>query len=404
MFPDTYDSTTKLLGVLARLPAQVIRVQSERELREAVGPSIAELFGPVRRFDLFVADGASGSGLVPAGEPREGLSLLGVTMGAAPDAVTARPQLVAGAQSRGDILSVPVSDRTGAMGVLVVEAVPGGSRFDQSDLDALAAVAAQITLALQRLRIERKGAAARRLERDMVLAREVQRRFLPALPSGGRLRLHAHYRPAYDVGGDFYDLVPLSTGPDAPVMAMIGDVAGKGVAAALLMSRVSSDLRRLATELRSPARLLDELNRSMGIEHAETFATAACVLIDPAVGRATVANAGHVPPIVRRASGAVTPFGRASGPPVGVIAGQIYAEEALALAPGDTMFLMTDGLSEALDRPGDRMGMRLLISIIADAPADPGQACARILAAVERERMLRHVDDVTLLAVQLSPE
>jgi serine phosphatase RsbU (regulator of sigma subunit) len=408
--PRHYDHPEQLLTVLARLPIQVLKAQSERQLREAVAPAIAELLGPIRRFELFITESPAGT-LVPTGEPREGLSLLGAAMAAGEPAL-ARAQIIPGITGRGDILCAPVNDRGGSLGVILAEAVPGAEHFDGGDLEALTGVAAQITLALQRLRLEARGAAARRLERDMVLAREVQRRFLPRGAPSRKLRVQAHYRPAYDVGGDFYDLVPSggsggggianSGGANSDrVMAVIGDVAGKGVAAALLMSRVSSDLRRLATDQASPARLLEELNAAMGGENAETFATVACIAIDTSGGPSLVANAGHVAPVVRRASGTVSAFGRASGPPVGVVSGQRYGDETIILDAGDTIFLMTDGLAEALDRPGDRLGTRLLISLIADAPPDPAQACQRILAAVERERVLRHVDDVTLVAIQL---
>ena len=109
-----------------------------------------------------------------------------------------------------------------------------------------------------------------------------------------------------------------------------------------------------------------------------------------------------MPPILRRASGQVAPFGRASGPPLGVAGSQYYADEEVALSPGDMVFLMTDGLVEALDRPGDRLGMRLLLGLIAEAPRDIEAVNQRILAAVERERLMRQVDDVTLLGIEIA--
>jgi serine phosphatase RsbU (regulator of sigma subunit) len=99
----------------------------------------------------------------------------------------------------------------------------------------------------------------------------------------------------------------------------------------------------------------------------------------------------------------VVPFGRASGPPLGVSGSQYYADEETALGPGDMIFLMTDGLVEALDRPGDRLGMRLLLGLVADGPRDLEAVNQRILAAVERERLMRQVDDVTLVGIEIAP-
>ena len=397
--PGAYEAALKQLTVLARLPTRIVAVRTERELREIVRETIVELLGPVDRFEMFVAEGPNGTLVPSALDARAGLSLLGIVLAATvPFDHASLVQEVSG--QHGDLLCAPLTDRQKAIGLLLVEA-PGDRRFLSTDLDAVHAVAAQIALALQRLHIERKSAAQLRMERDMVLAREVQKRFLPgALPPNARLRVAAHYRPAFDVGGDFYDLVQHDGGG---VSAVIGDVSGKGVAAALLMSRLSSDLRRFGPGAESPRTLLHELQRIIEIDApADSFVTVACVRFDPEHGRAIVANAGHVPPIVRRANGQVAPFGRASGPPLGVTTSQFYADEEIALAPGDMVFLMTDGLVQALDRPGDHLGMRLLLSLIADAPRDLEAINQRILAAVERERLMGQVDDVTLLAIEVS--
>ncbi len=396
-----YEAALKQLSVLAKLPTRIVAVRTERELREIVGEAIVELLGAVARFELFVAEGPNGT-LVPAGDPHGGLTLLGLVL-ASGEAIGERATVLRAVKDvHGDVLSAPLSDRQAAMGVLIVEG-PAGQRYHARDLDALHAVAAQISLSLQRLHIERRSSAHRRMQTDMVLAREVQRRFLPgALPPRARLRVTSHYRPAYDVGGDFYDLIPHHGGE--AVTAVIGDVAGKGVAAALLMSRLTSDLRRLGPLSESPRTLLHELQRQLELDAPpDTFVTVACVRFEPDRGRVIVANAGHVPPIVRRTSGQVSLFGRASGPPLGVSDAQFYADEEIAIGTGDLVVLMTDGLVEALDRPGDRLGTRLLVQLIADAPHDIEAINQRILAQLERERLMRLVDDVTLVAIEVTP-
>src|SRR5205085_124251 len=106
-------------------------------------------------------------------------------------------------------------------------------------------------------------------ERDLETARRIQRSFLPSLPDAvGGFRIAAEYRPAFDVGGDFYDVCSRRPGH---LTTVIGDVSGKGVSAALFMSRVSSEVRRLAPTLRSPQKLLEELNRRFGDDGDDTF-------------------------------------------------------------------------------------------------------------------------------------
>jgi len=244
-------------------------------------------------------------------------------------------------------------------------------------------------------------AAERRMERDLEAARRIQRSFLPSLPpSVGGFRVAAEYRPAFDVGGDFYDVYSTRAGR---LSSVIGDVSGKGVSAALFMSRVSSEVRRLAPALKTPWRLLDALNRRFGDGADDTFVTCAAVELDAVERRVTVANAGHVTPLVRRASGAVLPLAGASGPPVGMVPHPSYKEESFALGVGDIVILMTDGVPEALHREFDALGSWRLLDLIARAPRNPVEINQRILDAVEREAP-GFTDDVTLVSIEVTAQ
>jgi serine phosphatase RsbU (regulator of sigma subunit) len=185
-------------------------------------------------------------------------------------------------------------------------------------------------------------------------------------------------------------------------MAIIGDVAGKGVSGALMMSRISSEIRRLvATPGISPSQMLTTLNDSFAaLNLDDAFITAACAKLDLNTRRLTVANAGHVLPLVRRASGAVLPLGRASGPPVGMLPSQTYSDDVFPLAMGDIVLLMTDGVLEALHREDDQLGMWTVIELLSKAPRDIQEINRRIVSAVQARMHDGVKDDLTLLALE----
>jgi sigma-B regulation protein RsbU (phosphoserine phosphatase) len=237
---------------------------------------------------------------------------------------------------------------------------------------------------------------------DLEQASGIQRRFLPVAPSGaiGGVRLAAAYRPARGVGGDFYGLAPAREGA---LTVIIGDVAGKGVAAALLMSRVTSAFDVIAPTDRSPSEILAALDRSLA-EHApdDRFVTAMCVRLEPQRRRAIVANAGHLPLLVRRPSGRVTSIGRPTGPPLGMAPGSTWVERTFRLMGDDLLLLMTDGVTETLHHDADVLGGAQLRALVAGSRPDVDDLCGRVMAAVESADAGRHVDDVTVVALRTS--
>jgi serine phosphatase RsbU (regulator of sigma subunit) len=279
--------------------------------------------------------------------------------------------------------------------------VPGSADFSDGDHDALAGVAAQVSMAIQQVRTKQRRSKSKQIQRDMEAAQRIQRSFLPLLaPSLNGFRVATEYRPAFAVGGDFYDVI--TTGP-GQLMGVIGDVAGKGVAGALMMSRVSSEIRRLVgAPTIQPSEILCKLNDSfsaLGVD--DSFITAAVVKLDQESRRLTVANAGHVLPLVRRASGAVLPLGRASGPPVGMLPSQTYSDDVFPLGVGDIVLLMTDGVLDALHRDDDQLGLWTVIDLLANAPRDLTEINKRIVALVEERTGGSRPDDLTLLGLEV---
>ena len=400
-----YREVQRRLSALSRIASRMPRLTSEVELLSEVVESLLSYFDRVRLVEIFVADGDWKESRLYCRE-REGALRTAQCGGieALPEAYRADfavPRLIAGDGARGPMMSAPVLDGVSLLGLLVVEAEAGAEDFTEGDHDALAGVAAQVSMAIQQLRTSARQRRSRIIQRDLEAARRIQRSFLPAVDkSVNGFRVATEYRPAFDVGGDFYDVI--TTGP-GQLVAVIGDVAGKGVAGALMMSRISSDIRRLVDSPDvSPRELLTELNDSfsaLGVD--DSFVTAACVKLDKSTRRLTVANAGHVLPLVRRASGAVMPLGRASGPPVGMLPNQSYTDDVFPLDVGDIVLLMTDGVLDALHREDDQLGLWSIIDLLAKAPRDLEEINRRILSLVHQRTGGNCPDDLTLLGLEV---
>jgi serine phosphatase RsbU (regulator of sigma subunit) len=201
--------------------------------------------------------------------------------------------------------------------------------------------------------------------------------------------------PAEDVGGDFFVVVPRARG----LCVVIGDVCGKGRDAAAIAARIRPRLYTLAHTFDDPARLLGALNRALAeFLPADRFITAAALELDSEHGSMTIANAGHVPAAIRRATGGTTIVGRASGQPLGILRDVIYSSERDRLDAGDIVVLMTDGVLETIE--SDLAAMRTVAGLLSEAPDGAAAVKRCILAEVERLRAGRADDDLTLLCIE----
>ena len=254
-----------------------------------------------------------------------------------------------------------------------------------------------------------------RLQREVEIAREVQRSFLPAtMPDVPGLDLAAVCLPAEEVGGDYYDAFPVA-GPDGgpPRLAVVvGDVSGKGIQAAFYMTLVKGVLRTLAPSGLGPAAVLARLNEVFA-ENARPGAFVSLIygVIDPEARTFTYARAGHNPLLVRR-HGPTAPVDvearRPGGLGVGLTAGGAFAqtlrEDTVHLRPGDALVLYTDGLSEAMDEERRLYTDARLARLF--AAAEDGAAAALVGHAIADVRAFASADanpdDMTLLVARLT--
>jgi len=225
----------------------------------------------------------------------------------------------------------------------------------------------------------------------------VQESFLPQkAPEITRYRFSAHYTPAQEVGGDFYDFINLGKGRTGIV---IGDVSGKGVPAALYMAKLGSDLRTLAYTEKDPAAALEKANDLLADRSRRgMFATLLFIELDALTGSLLMANAGHLPLIIKRKNGSIQKRAAAGGSPLGILNGMKFTQESELLGPGDTAVLYTDGIIEAMNAREELYGYERFETILIKMGSDPDVLKAAIIEDVNRFTGLspQH-DDMTLV-------
>lgn len=267
------------------------------------------------------------------------------------------------------------------------------------------------TLEKKRLR-DRERLWARSLERELEIGREIQQSFLPEeLPQPAGWEIAATFRPARQVAGDFYDAFPLAGG--SRIGLVVADVCDKGVGAALFMALFRSLLRAFTERAFAAGdaaadgpRLLstvvstnDYIARTHG--RSNMFATAFVAVLDPKTGSLAWVNAGHEAPVVSGPSRSPAARLAPTGPALGMMPDMTFAAREAVLAPGETLFAFTDGVTDARDPSGRLFSEERLLELLSDG----APLAATLLASVERAVDSHSAgsepsDDITMLAVR----
>ena len=304
-------------------------------------------------------------------------------------------------------LCVPLSDHDGRpIGLIQLDSRARTGVFTAEDLELLAALAVPVGVAVQNHRLLRERAS-------WAAARQIQTALLPRRrPEVPGYTFWEYYRPAQEVGGDLYDYIAVeSDGAAAPAdrtrwAVAVGDVAGKGMPAALMMASICPEVRHLARAGVGLHEVLDRVNRHVHDADVDCrFVTLALAELDTREHRMQVFNAGHMDPMVRRAGGPVEVVGQlGSGPPLGADPDSVYGADVVSLGPGDVVILYTDGVTEAMDRDGRMFGDEALRRTVAGAPEGVAQVGEAIVAAVRGHAVGRsQYDDITLVCFGRSP-
>jgi serine phosphatase RsbU (regulator of sigma subunit) len=258
--------------------------------------------------------------------------------------------------------AVTLSDGRTLLGVLLI----GGQDLAGRRLSLLVGIAHQISLRLENTHLIEEIATRRSLERELATARQIQVSFLPSvLPIHPGWELGTTWRVARDVGGDFYDFIPLPDGPDGPRWGIvIADVADKGVPAALFMALCRTLLRSVAISRTDPGLTLGRANELIFADaKTDLFVSVFYAVWEPSTGNLAYANGGHNPPLLfepERAARRLTEHGMV----LGVSKGVRYQTHRLTLPAGALLVLYTDGVTEAMDSNGQFFGLHRLENLI----------------------------------------
>lgn len=299
------------------------------------------------------------------------------------------------------ILVAPLSVGREHLGAIeVINKTAGNGLYSDSDLALLTTLSRAAALAIHNLRLTDKLVEQERERHELELAAEIQRDLLPNAGTKD-FPVHGINVPARAVSGDFYDILPLS---DGRIWFNIADVSGKGMNAALLMAKTSSLFRCLAKSSDNPGQLLNAINNELCETNSHgMFVTMAGGLFDPATGIVRLSNAGHEPPLlfdIARESFMAIP---ADAPPLGIATG-IAGPEGYPVAEidlkGGSLYIFTDGLTEATTFGGGMLGIDGVRALIRDhAEVSPDLRIKNIAGAVKLPgKPLR--DDLTLIVVE----
>jgi serine phosphatase RsbU (regulator of sigma subunit) len=303
------------------------------------------------------------------------------------------------------MMCVPLLSLNGEpMGVISIDTQNPLNQFKKEDLDLLLAVAGQAALSYESARLLVTYMQKQKQDSEMQIAMAVQRALLPEeLPQVEGYEFFASYDSAQAVGGDYYDVIVLD---DDKVCLSFGDVAGKGVPGALIMSRISSVVQNTMRFCQNVGDAIATINDMMCVNMAEgRFVTYVLAIVDTKTHEMTLVNAGHMSPMIRKADGSVEEFDEDTiGLPIGVMEDYPYEVVSRKIGPGETIVLFTDGVDEAMDPEGELYTLQRLRAFVENGPASTTEMGETLLADVRKHANGRpQNDDITIMTFGRNP-
>jgi len=301
-----------------------------------------------------------------------------------------------------NILCLPIRNKSGKIIAALQLLNKRRGAFTPEDVDFLLTLSDHMALALENAQLHRALLEKERLEREMALARDIQRSLLPETPPLlPDLDIAVSNEPCFEVGGDYYDFLALD--PNT-LLVVIADVEGKGISSAMVMSNLQATLRALVLNLHSLEQLAESLNHMiLAGTRGGKYLTMFLGLIDIPRKAIDYVNCGHVPPVIVRAQGAPLDLTE-GGTVVGLLENVRYKGGQFNFRTGDVLVLCTDGITESMDEGQEEYGMGRLVHCVHGVIS---QSAAEIVNAVNADvagysRMGTHLDDKVMIAIKVT--
>ena len=410
-------SGSRALEILQRAGDQLVALTTLDDLLSSIMDLVFEAIRPERSFLMLLNPSTGGlEQKVVREDPRSGGGDIALSRHIADMVVKERrsvltsdamddPRFERGesivAQGIRSALCVPLWNSREVIGLIYADSRIRSNSFTPADMRILSNLANVAAVKIENIRLFERTLQVRALERDLELAAAIQRNLMPrSCPPVKGYDISGANLPCRTVGGDTYDFLPRSGGR---LWVAVGDVAGKGLPAAMLMSHFQAMLRGLAEADRPLPQLVGRLNDNLsGMLAANQFISFFVVELEPKDGILSYVNAGHNPPILVRASGQVERL-PGSGPVLGVVPGIAYPANEIRISPGDTLLLYSDGATESKSPAEEEFGEERLIGCLKEVASLKTEAG---LSRLEESILsfcgtaVPTYDDITLLLVR----
>jgi len=302
------------------------------------------------------------------------------------------------------VLAVPLGVGQKVFGIIYADSPLAEGRFTEDHLKVLTTLASVAAIRVENARLAEEQLERERLERELQVASEIQQRFQPAsAPQVTGYELQGISFPCYEIGGDYYDFIQRS---DGRMVVALGDVSGKGTAAALLMSSLHASVHAQVDIHDSLVKTIGAVNRYL-VESIppNRFVTLFYAELDPKSGGLSFLNAGHNPPLIVHAGGTMEQLA-SGGLPLGIMADADFREGRTRLYPGDVLVIYSDGVSEAVNPGGEEFGpTRLYETVARNLDSSAAGIRDRIEAALTKFcQGTPAADDITLVIVKRNAE
>lgn len=302
------------------------------------------------------------------------------------------------------VLAVPLGVAEKVFGIIYADSPIAEGRFTEDHLKVLTTLASVAAIRVENTRLVEARLERERLERELALASEIQQRFQPTAPPHVEgYELQGISFPCYEIGGDYYDFIERE---DGRLVIALGDVSGKGTAAALLMSSLHAAVHAQSASHDSLSATISAVNRYLADNiPANRFVTLFYAELDPVTGALSFLNAGHNPPLIVHSAGTVEQLA-SGGLPLGIKPDAEYREGRTQLQPGDVLVIYSDGVTEAVSPTGEEFGATRLYEVVArNVNASAAGIRDRIESSLTKfAQGTSAADDITLVIVKRQAE